>query len=107
MFNKKKIEEIEASIKNLSNKISELQSQSDQKSEELQSQSDQKSEELQSQSDQISELQAQFDEMNRLFYDNPPSLNFFQFQPPRAIRDNVKGYCLDCLFPILHNVWLD
>ena len=51
--------------------------------------------------------QAQFDEMNRLFYDNPPSLNFFQFQPPRAIRTNVKGYCLDCLFPILHNVWLD
>ena len=51
--------------------------------------------------------QAQFDEMNRLFYDNPPSLNFFQFQPPRAIRDNVKGYCLNCLFPILHNVWLD
>ena len=51
--------------------------------------------------------QAQFDEMNRLFYDNPPSLNFFQFQPPRAIRSNVKGYCLDCLFPILHNVWLD
>jgi peptide/nickel transport system substrate-binding protein len=51
--------------------------------------------------------QAQFDEMNALFYDNPPSLNFFQFQPPRAIRDNVKGYCLNCLFPILHNVWLD
>ena len=51
--------------------------------------------------------QAQYDEMNRIFYENPPSLNFFQFQPPRAIRDNVKGYCLDCLFPILHNVWLD
>ena len=51
--------------------------------------------------------QSQFDEMNALFYDNPPSLNFFQFQPPRAIRDNVKGYCLNCLFPILHNVWLD
>ena len=41
MFNKKKIEEIEASIKNLSNKISELQSQSDQKSEELQDQFEQ------------------------------------------------------------------
>jgi peptide/nickel transport system substrate-binding protein len=51
--------------------------------------------------------QAQYDEMNKIFYENPPSLNFFQFQPPRAIRDNVKGYCLDCLFPILHNVWLD
>ena len=41
MLNKKKIEEIEASIKNLSNKISELESQSD----------------------QISELQAQFDKI--------------------------------------------
>ena len=51
--------------------------------------------------------QAQYDEMNKIFYENPPALNFFQFQPPRAIRDNVKGYCLDCLFPILHNVWLD
>jgi peptide/nickel transport system substrate-binding protein len=51
--------------------------------------------------------QAQYDQMNAIFYENPPSLNFFQFQPPRAIRDNVKGYCLDCLFPILHNVWLD
>ena len=41
MFNKKKIEKIEASIKNLANKISELESQSD----------------------QISELQAQFDKI--------------------------------------------
>ena len=40
MFNKKKIEELEASIRNLSTKISELESQSDQLSE-LQSQFDQ------------------------------------------------------------------
>ncbi|MCH7553409.1 MAG: hypothetical protein IIC82_05390, partial [Chloroflexi bacterium] len=52
-------------------------------------------------------LQDLFDEMNREVYRNPPSVNTFQFSPPRAIRTNVKGYCLDCLFPILHNVWLD
>lgn len=52
-------------------------------------------------------LQQLFDDMNREVYSNPPSVNTFQFSPPRAIRTDVKGLCLDCLFPILHNVWLD
>ena len=52
-------------------------------------------------------LQGLFDEMNRQVYSNPPSINTFQFSPPRAIRADVKNFCLDCLFPILHNVWFD
>ena len=52
-------------------------------------------------------LQQLFDDMNRAVYSNPPSVNTFQFSPPRAIRSDVKNFCLDCLFPILHNVWLD
>ena len=52
-------------------------------------------------------LQQLFDDMNRQIYSNPPSINTFQFSPPRAMRADVKGYCLDCLFPVLHNVWLD
>ena len=51
--------------------------------------------------------QALFDEMNRVLYDNPARVWHFMFSPPRAIRSEVKNYCLDCLFPILHNVWLD
>ena len=52
-------------------------------------------------------LQELYDEMNRAIYNNPHSINHFMFSPPRAIRDDVEGFCLDCLFPILHNVWLD
>ena len=52
-------------------------------------------------------LQNLYDEMNRTIYNNPHSINHFMFSPPRAIRADVKGFCLDCLFPILHNVWLD
>ena len=52
-------------------------------------------------------LQELFDEMNRVIYNNPASVNFFMFSPPRAIRADVQGFCIDCLFPILHNVWLD
>lgn len=48
-----------------------------------------------------------YDELTRQIHANPPSTNFFMFSPPRAARDDVKGLCLDCLFPILHNVWLD
>ena len=52
-------------------------------------------------------LQVLFDEMNRVLYDNPARVWHFMFSPPRAIRSDVKNFCLDCLFPILHNVWLD
>ena len=52
-------------------------------------------------------LQGIYDDMNRTIYNNPHSINHFMFSPPRAIRDDVEGFCLDCLFPILHNVWLD
>ena len=52
-------------------------------------------------------LQGLFDEMNRVLYDNPARVWHFMFSPPRAIRSDVKNFCLDCLFPILHNVWLD
>ena len=52
-------------------------------------------------------LQVLFDEMNRVLYDNPARVWHFMFSPPRAIRSDVKNYCIDCLFPILHNVWLD
>ena len=52
-------------------------------------------------------LQNLFDEMNRVLYDNPARVWHFMFSPPRAIRSDVKNYCIDCLFPILHNVWLD
>ena len=52
-------------------------------------------------------LQALFDDMNRVLYDNPARVWHFMFSPPRAIRADVKNFCLDCLFPILHNVWLD
>ena len=52
-------------------------------------------------------LQGLYDEMNRTIYNNPHSINHFMFSPPRAIRSDVKGFCIDCLFPILHNVWLD
>ncbi len=52
-------------------------------------------------------LQNLYDEMNRTIYNNPHAINHFMFSPPRAIRDDVRGFCLDCLFPILHNVWLD
>ena len=52
-------------------------------------------------------LQGLYDEMNRTIYNNPHSINHFMFSPPRAIRDDVKGFCIDCLFPILHNVWID
>ena len=49
-----------------------------------------------------------FDAMNRhLLLENPSTIRHFQFSPPRAIRADVKGFCLDCLFPIMHNVWLD
>ena len=52
-------------------------------------------------------LQTLFDEMNRVLYDNPARVWHFMFSPPRATRADVKNFCLDCLFPILHNVWLD
>ena len=52
-------------------------------------------------------LQGLYDDMNRVLYENPHSINHFMFSPPRAIRSDVKNFCLDCLFPILHNVWLD
>ncbi len=52
-------------------------------------------------------LQQLYDDMNRTIYNNPHSINHFMFSPPRAIRDDVKGFCIDCLFPILHNVWID
>ena len=52
-------------------------------------------------------LQGLFDDMNRVLYDNPARVWHFMFSPPRAIRSDVKNFCLDCLFPILHNVWLD
>ncbi len=52
-------------------------------------------------------LQQLFDDMNRVLYDNPARVWHFMFSPPRAIRADVKNFCLDCLFPILHNVWLD
>ena len=52
-------------------------------------------------------LQGIYDDMNRVIYENPHSINHFMFSPPRAIRSDVKGFCIDCLFPILHNVWLD
>ena len=52
-------------------------------------------------------LQGLYDEMNRTIYNNPHSINHFMFSPPRAIRDDVNGFCIDCLFPILHNVWID
>ena len=45
--------------------------------------------------------------MNRVLYDNPARVWHFMFSPPRATRADVKNFCLDCLFPILHNVWLD
>ena len=48
-----------------------------------------------------------FDEMNRILYDNPARVQHFMFSLPRAARSNVKNYCLDCLFPIFHNVWLE
>ena len=48
-----------------------------------------------------------FDEMNRVLYDNPARVWHFMFSLPRAARSDVKNYCLDCLFPIFHNVWLD
>ena len=48
-----------------------------------------------------------FDEMNRVLYDNPARIWHFMFSPPRAARAEVKNFCLDCLFPIPHNVWLD
>ena len=51
--------------------------------------------------------QSLYDDMNRTFYENPPSVNNFQFASPRAHRNEVKNFCLDCLYPILHNVWLD
>ena len=51
-------------------------------------------------------LQGLYDEMNRTIYNNPHSINHFMFSPPRAIRDDVNGFCIDCLFPILHNVWI-
>lgn len=52
-------------------------------------------------------LQTLFDDMNRVLYDNPARVWHFMFSPPRAIRADVKNFCIDCLFPILHNVWLD
>ena len=52
-------------------------------------------------------LQELFDEMNRVLYDNPARVWHFMFSPARAIRSDVKNFCLDCLFPIMHNVWLD
>ena len=52
-------------------------------------------------------LQELFDEMNRVLYDNPSRVWHFMFSPPRATQADVKNFCLDCLFPILHNVWLD
>ena len=52
-------------------------------------------------------LQTLFDDMNRVLYDNPARVWHFMFSPPRAIRSDVKNFCIDCLFPILHNVWLD
>ncbi len=52
-------------------------------------------------------LQQLYDDMNRAIYNNPHSINHFMFSPPRAIRSDVKNFCIDCLFPILHNVWLD
>ena len=52
-------------------------------------------------------LQALFDDMNRVLYDNPARVWHFMFSPPRAIRSDVQNFCIDCLFPILHNVWLD
>ncbi len=52
-------------------------------------------------------LQGLYDDMNRTIYNNPHAINHFMFSPPRAIRSDVKGFCIDCLFPILHNVWLD
>ena len=52
-------------------------------------------------------LQQLYDDMNRVIYNNPHAINHFMFSPPRAIRSDVKGFCIDCLFPILHNVWLD
>ncbi len=51
--------------------------------------------------------QSLYDDMNRIFYENPPSVNNFQFASPRAHRNEVKGFCLDCLFPILNNVWIE
>ena len=48
-----------------------------------------------------------FDDMNRLLYENPARVWHFMFSPVRAIRSDVKNFCLDCLFPIFHNVWLD
>ena len=51
--------------------------------------------------------QSLYDDMNRTFYENPPSVNNFQFASPRAHRNEVKNFCLDCLFPILNNVWLE
>ena len=52
-------------------------------------------------------LQTLFDDMNRVLYDNPARVWHFMFSPPRAIRSDVQNFCIDCLFPILHNVWLD
>ena len=52
-------------------------------------------------------LQGLYDDMNRVLNENPSAVNHFMFSPPRAIRSDVKGFCIDCLFPILHNVWLD
>ena len=51
--------------------------------------------------------QALYDDMNRVYYQNPPGANNFQFASPRAHRNEVKNFCLDCLFPILNNVWLE
>ncbi len=53
------------------------------------------------------ELQSLFDEMNAVLYDNPARIWHFMFSPPRAISSDVENFCIDCLFPILHNVWLD
>jgi len=52
-------------------------------------------------------LQQIYDDLNRAINNNPLQLNHFMFSPPRGIRADVKGFCIDCLFPILHNVWLD
>ena len=52
-------------------------------------------------------LQEIYDGLNRQLNYNPMQVNHFMFSPPRGIRADVKGFCIDCLFPILHNVWLD
>ena len=52
-------------------------------------------------------LQSIYDDLNRTINNNPHAINHFMFSPPRAIRSDVEGFCIDCLFPILHNVWLD